>query len=1095
MQALLDFANHGLLPFTGRKQERAQIMAFWNRASDVQTLRAALVVGEAGVGKSRLFDELLPAIEEGGGVVVRAKFHPGGATSVFPLLARSLWLSPELRALLKKEPEGSAASVSASLQRLSRLRRVMVALEDVHLLAGDSVREFAMLVGAIADEPIALLLSARPLELPVRGVIEPYLTLELELHGLSHQETEQMWQRLFSRSDDPELIAQLRHRTLGNPLALRSALRSAVRMEQVAGREEVWLQFDRSGFIGTLERNVRLLSEGMTAHLSPDERHAAEQLAVLGEVFAHETAHGLIENADLLIGQLIFKGVLATSHTIAKHLTQNASRKPLLAFTHTLLHRHLADNAQMPIERLMELCSQHTPLYSILPFQLLATNSHQVKSSSNLALQAFHGSLSWVYLELDYTSDWRLAPAVGKAMLVLLEQSQIRWEPTDHAQAWLIYLNCLIRSLRRDNDAPEWEEYILKYWQIAMSLEATELLHWRLLAINFRLALENNRGYPPEQQIAKEVAERLLSDHPELARHESYLRYAYLIGMVCQGSGNHAGLRQLKQTIDQALANPATSDTYRNGVRRNILPLFILMFETTQELEEAFAMLRQVEEIGAGLNLSTPMMGIRLHYSIGAVRTLIPMCDNFIRHATERQVLEYAWESAMIRQCALWLTGSDPAVGVKELIEFHHQLSATQQRLINNSIAAGVAWLVGAGDVAAMIAEQFTFQHHYPQLAVMLLVGSHDTGFAELLQDERFRYSPIRPLVAARAEGDAAAGVAIANNLLAKPPVRIEQILDVGAVMTLITNNDGTLRQEYSPLEGSAELALLAAFGWLAERKMFPAVLHLLQRFGHLIDHRTAATWQKDAHGMAAEHRNQHPAEQTGPTVKEKIAITLIGRVEYTHPGQPRQPVRGGRMKTILGLLAADRIARRPLTKQEFYRMAAAEEGKDFELARKTVNMAIASLRKMIGDDAFLRDDETIRLNFQRVQVDVVRVHEVMKLVESLLRERAYGHAREQVIIAAAMFAGEVPFPGLYEEYFEALREDLETRMRALIVEVGKTLLREGDPVGSEQVLAIGFDWLPDDEELGELLCQSLIQSGRRAEAERIRLRSQLELG
>lgn len=736
MQALLNFANHGLLPFTGREQERSRIMAFWSVASDLQTLRAALVVGEAGVGKSRLFDELLPTIEETGGVVVRVKFHPGAATSVISLVARSLWLSPELRVLLKKEPDGTPTSVITALQRLSRLRRVMMVLEDVHLLTGDSVRDFALLTNAVADEPLALLLSARPLELPVRGIIEPYLTLELELHGLNQQETEQVWRVLFNRTDEPELLSQLRQRTLGNPLALRSALRSAVRMEQGVGRDEVRLRFDRLGFIGTLERNVRLLSEGMTAHLSSDERQAAEQLAILGEVFARETAQSLVANADSLIEQLIFKGILATSHTIAKHLTRNSSSKPLLAFTHTLLHRHLADQTELPAEQLMKIFSQELPLYSILPFELLTNQANQVSVESDVGLLAFHGSLSWVYLELDYTSDWRLAPVVGKVMEALLEQSQIRWKPTDYARAWLIYLNCLIRSLRRDNDAPEWEQYILKYWQIAMELDAPELLHWRLLAINFRLALEKNRSYPPEEQIATEVAERLLDEHPELLHHESYLRYAYLIGMIYQGSGNRAGLRQLKRTIDDALGNPTTTDAYRNGVRRNILPLFISMFETQEELEESFTMLRQVEKIGAGLNLSTPLISIRLQYSIGAVTTMLPICEEFIQHTKDRQVLEYAWETAMIRQCVLWLTGSNPTTGLQELIAFHNQLSATQQRLINTSVPAGVAWLVGAADVSTKIVEHFTFRYHYPQLAVMVLLESPDT-FPLLLQDER----------------------------------------------------------------------------------------------------------------------------------------------------------------------------------------------------------------------------------------------------------------------------------------------------------------------------------------------------------------------
>ena len=1093
MQALLDFANHGILPFVGREQERSRIMGFWEASGDQQTLRAALVVGEAGVGKSRLFDELLLANEEAGGVVVRAKFHPGGATSVVALVARSLWLSPELRALLKKEPDATTMAVVAALQRLSRLRRVLLVLEDVHLLAGDTVREFAMLINAVADEPFALLLSARPLELPVRGIIEPYLTLEMELHGLSQRETEQMWQTLFNHADEPELVAQLRQKTFGNPLALRSALRTAVRMDQGAMADEVRLRFDRSGFIGTLERNVRLLSEGMTAHLSPEEHHAAGQLAILGEVFARETAALLLDDADRLIEQLIFKGVLATSHTISKHLSRNFSRKPLLAFTHTLLHHHLAGNAQLPPQRLMEICARQTPIYSILPFELLADCGPKIEVQSTLALEAFRGSLSWVYLELDYTADWRLAPSVGKAMKVLLEQSQIRWEPTDYAQARLVYLNCLIRSLRRDNDAPEWEEYILQYWQIAMSLEAPELLHWRLLAVNFRLALEGNRGYPPEEQIAQQTATLLIDAHPELVRHESYLRYAYLVGMVHQGSGNRAGLRQLKQTIDSALANPATTDTYRNGVCRNILPLFILMFENADELEESFTMLRQVEAVGAGLNLSTPMIGIRLWYSVGAVSTLLPMCEEFIQHAKDRQVLEYAWEAAMVRQCALWLTGADPAAGLQELIAFHDQLSATQRRLINTSVAAGVAWLVGAGDVAAAVAEQFTFRHHYPQLGVMLLLQNPAT-FPQLLLDDRFQHSPLRPLVAAHTEGDVAAGLQAATELLAKPIVRIEQVLDLCAAITLVSDTDDRLLQEHAQLKGAVASALSGGVDWLAERKMFPAILHLLGRFGHFLRQRDSDSRSNDAQGFAAEHRARQPKQAAAaPTIEEKIAITLLGRVEYTIPGQPQQSVRGGRMKAIVGLLAADRIARRPLAKQEFYRMAAGEEGKDFELARKTVNMAIASLRKMLGDDAFLRDEDAIRLNFQRVRVDLVEIHETMNAVQRLLRERSFGRAREGMVQAATLFAGEVPFPGLYQEYFEALREELETRMRALMIEVGEALLREGDAAGAEQILSIGFDWLPNDEELAALLCRALLQSGRRAESERIRLRSQIE--
>lgn len=61
--------------------------------------------------------------------------------------------------------------------------------------------------------------------------------------------------------------------------------------------------------------------------------------------------------------------------------------------------------------------------------------------------------------------------------------------------------------------------------------------------------------------------------------------------------------------------------------------------------------------------------------------------------------------------------------------------------------------------------------------------------------------------------------------------------------------------------------------------------------------------------------------------------------------------------------------------------------------------------------------------------------------------------------------------------------------MRAATVDISRMLLREGDAAGAEEILRIGFEWLPDDEEIAELLQQALIADDRRGEAERVKLR------
>src|SRR5690349_700876 len=89
--SFVDFLNHGLLPFIGRRQKQEEILRFW-RSPDVEhsALHIALMLGEAGSGKSRLIDETLPMIEEQGGCVVHVKLRPEGSTSFAPLIAMGI---------------------------------------------------------------------------------------------------------------------------------------------------------------------------------------------------------------------------------------------------------------------------------------------------------------------------------------------------------------------------------------------------------------------------------------------------------------------------------------------------------------------------------------------------------------------------------------------------------------------------------------------------------------------------------------------------------------------------------------------------------------------------------------------------------------------------------------------------------------------------------------------------------------------------------------------------------------------------------------------------------------------------------------------
>ena len=115
MRSLVDFLNHGALPFTGRREELQRLLEFWRSTPESGGLRALLLSGEAGIGKSRIVEELLPQIHRGGGIAVQIKLLPESTDSIVPLVARALWYSDAGRHLLKKEPEENLGSVLAAL--------------------------------------------------------------------------------------------------------------------------------------------------------------------------------------------------------------------------------------------------------------------------------------------------------------------------------------------------------------------------------------------------------------------------------------------------------------------------------------------------------------------------------------------------------------------------------------------------------------------------------------------------------------------------------------------------------------------------------------------------------------------------------------------------------------------------------------------------------------------------------------------------------------------------------------------------------------------------------------------------------------------
>src|SRR5205085_641642 len=124
------------------------------------------------------------------------------------------------------------------------------------------------------------------------------------------------------------------------------------------------------------------------------------------------------------------------------------SAYPLLAFTHTVLHRYLVKHRQVEADRLLLAFGPDVPLYSVLPFQILAAHSDPVEPCSRTLEQVVQRSFD-LAIHLDRGPDWKLAAYPLKAAERLIEDNRDRLGGDERRRFRIQLLSTRLSVLRR----------------------------------------------------------------------------------------------------------------------------------------------------------------------------------------------------------------------------------------------------------------------------------------------------------------------------------------------------------------------------------------------------------------------------------------------------------------------------------------------------------------------------------------------------------------------------------------------------------------------------------------------------------------------
>jgi DNA-binding SARP family transcriptional activator len=224
----------------GRDAELGGLVARLGAVAEGRGGAAVLVVGEPGIGKTRLVEELASRAGEAGVATAWARCPESGAMPPFwpatqlgdQLLHAGVISRPFLAAGEAAAPEGTTLF---SLYRQvvdvlrSASRPALLVVDDLQWVDADSLRLLAHLAGELSSLPALIVATARPLDADTSPVVLDTLdaivrtpgSLQLQLAPLTPEAVTE-WLRRRPRTVVPDEVAKLLHeRTGGHPLFVK----------------------------------------------------------------------------------------------------------------------------------------------------------------------------------------------------------------------------------------------------------------------------------------------------------------------------------------------------------------------------------------------------------------------------------------------------------------------------------------------------------------------------------------------------------------------------------------------------------------------------------------------------------------------------------------------------------------------------------------------------------------------------------------------------------------------------------------------------------------------------------------------------------
>jgi class 3 adenylate cyclase/tetratricopeptide (TPR) repeat protein len=302
----------------GREVELAILTGLLDKAIAARSPQQALVVGEAGIGKSRLVREFFRRVDTnpdllctwrqgrcapyGVGTALQSLreivtadagiLHTDAPTTIEAKLRRALgvdaadeWFMNQMRPLVglpstPTDRESSFAAWRRFIEGMARIRPTILVFEDLHWASETTLDFLRHLARGAGDVPLLVLGTARPEFL--QGREDPGVGItRIDLKSLDRRESGRLAHGLAGALGTPEIVDLVAERSGGNPLFIEELVRESVAPTsalETSGEPEGQRDPD-------VPESILMLIGARLDALPADHRSLLSDASVIGPVF------------------------------------------------------------------------------------------------------------------------------------------------------------------------------------------------------------------------------------------------------------------------------------------------------------------------------------------------------------------------------------------------------------------------------------------------------------------------------------------------------------------------------------------------------------------------------------------------------------------------------------------------------------------------------------------------------------------------------------------------------------------------------------------------------------------------------------------